>query len=277
MRIETINLFEKYPMLAGGEHQATLKAYVHTDCGPVEESYRFPAMLICPGGGYVKLSIREQEPIALAFYSRGFNCYVLDYSRLPEGYPKQLLQAMASVHLIRTNPEWNNSDKLSVIGFSAGGHLAGTVGSRYHESWIAETLGCDPALLRIDATVLGYPVTICEDDSHWRSMQHYLGDAEASMEECKKHDLRALISDKTAPCFIWHTAEDEAVPVEDSLRYAIALRRGNVPVEVHVFPFGYHALSVADETTAGRPQSLSPYVHRWVDMAKEWLTLILNR
>lgn len=276
MQIIDVPLNEVYPQLPKVGDTPILRAYLHKVGCRVEESHVYPAMLICPGGGYAILSEREAEPTALEFFTRGFNCFVLHYTCKPNGYhPCQLMQAAAAVHRIRTDPEWNNSGKVSVIGFSAGGHLAGHIATRWHEPFLSQMFGCDPETLRINALILSYAVTVFGAESHRGSFENLVG-PEGTEEDCAKLDLRNFIDPAfTPPTFLWHTEVDDAVPMEDALIMAAALKKAGVPLELHVFPGGDHAVSLCNRVTGGRPLTRDPYLRRWLDMVMAWETHLM--
>lgn len=268
-------LDREFPGLPKGDVSPTLTAWIHDDID-VERKNKFPAMLICPGGGYGGLSSREGEPIASAYFAAGFNCFILRYTIRPDGYyPMHLFQAAASMYMIRTHFGWNNDGRVYVIGFSAGGHLAGTIATRWNDDRLNAFFHCEKKVLRPDGMILSYSVSCCDPDSHLGSFRNYLG-GEPTMEQMQEHDLRNFIGPDTPPAFIWHTGDDEAVPVHDALRMAEALFHAGIPTEVHVFPFGPHGMAMSDMVTGARALTRNPYVRRWFDLSLEWIRLISN-
>jgi acetyl esterase/lipase len=152
-----------------------------------------------------------------------------------------------------------------VCGFSAGGHLAATLGVHWKK------LG----LQRPDGLILCYPViTAVPELCNEESLHNLAGDGDRGFYSLEDH-----VSPDTPPAFLWHTAGDESVPVENSLRFASALSRAGVPFELHVYPFGAHGLSLATEEVA-QPENRrvpDPHVAGWIRECGEWMDVMLNR
>ena len=271
MHIYDIKLDELYPKLPKTDDPPTLRAFIHEGPCQTEGRQNYPALLILPGGGYNFCNNAEGEPVATKFYSLGFNCYVLIYTCKPHAYyPTQLLQTAAAIHLIRTREDWNNSGHVSVIGFSAGGHLAGHISSCWDMPLLSDTLECESETLRVNAMILCYPGAIFEKDSHRGSITN-LFEEKKTEEEYAALDIRKHIRKGiTPPAFLWHTEIDSAVPTEDSFRVFSALRKAGIPSEIHVFPEGEHGFSVADRTVGRNTTREYAYIRRWVDMVMEW-------
>jgi len=261
MICETISLREEYPLLAGKNMTPALTVYAVT---PPQEAIDInrPAVLICPGGGYGFVSPREAEPVALHYVKAGFNCFVLDYTVHPNGrYPQQILEAACGVDLIRKHQEkWNLNGKIAVVGFSAGGHLAASYSVLWNHADIQEKFNAQP----VDAAVLSYPVLSAGDYAHSGSIYNLLGH-EPSGAEKEKFSLQNRVTKDTVPTFLWHTAADAAVPVENTLLYAMALRKQQVPFEVHIYPEGAHGLSTADELSCNGVTEDHRYAQNWID------------
>ncbi len=266
MKYEVISLSEKYPKL--GE-KAYVECYIpslFTNADPVFNEQKWPAMVVCPGGGYGFASDREAEPIALQFTAENYRVFVVRYSCAPACFPQQLREVAAVMELIYENAEnWNiDTKKISIIGFSAGGHLAAQYSNRWNCPEIREIF---PKSKPVAAAVLSYPViTADEKYTHAGTVQNFNGPG-ASCEE--------LVTAQTPPTFLWHTAEDATVPVENSLFYAKALSAHKVPYELHIYPKGYHGLATADGVTNIADD---PWIRRaadWMDEVKSWLKLVL--
>ena len=140
MKFENLKLKDYFPSLA--DSNASVDAYIQTYDGELDVKDR-PAMIIFPGGGYSGTSHRESEPVALAFAARGYQTFVVWYTCAPAQYPQQLIEGAAAVALVRKNAERFELDPkhISVLGFSAGGHLAGMVSSLYGEQVVVDALG----------------------------------------------------------------------------------------------------------------------------------------
>ena len=174
---QTYALKEFFPSLS--DSNAVLTAYAIANSKEIQPDRRRPGVLICPGGGYSFTSAREAEPVALQFVAAGISAFVLDYSVAPARYPTQLLEASAAMALMRRRAgEWNlNSDMLAVCGFSAGGHLAASLGTLWNEPFLPEALGTAPGENRPNAMVLCYPVITAGEMAHRGSFDCLLGQA----------------------------------------------------------------------------------------------------
>lgn len=254
---------------------ATLSVYIPDNSVEIDPNRRHRAVLICPGGGYGMTSDREAEPVALAFLAKGIAAFVLRYSCAPAKYPTALLEASRAMWLIRENAEkWHiDPDCIAVCGFSAGGHLAANLGTQWNEKFIVDELGMPEGMNKPNRLILGYPVILSDfERSHEGSFKNLLGD-NLAQEEYDKLSLDRLVGAHTPPTFLWHTFSDTCVPVDCSLEFALALRKNNVPFEMHIYPEGNHGSSLCDARTAG-PQSAAlvlPYVANWIDHCTKWM------
>ena len=252
----------------------TLASYI-SENSPELRNFKKKAVLVLPGGGYYITSDREAEPVAKAFFAAGMNAFVLKYSVKEEavGYAP-LLDAAAAMKYIRDNAdEWNiDKNKIVVCGFSAGGHLAASLGTLWNLSIISKALGCENSYIRPDGMILCYPVITSGEKGHKGSIRK-LADAEnrePSQEELDRFSIEKHVDGGTCPAFVWHTAEDE-LPVENSLYMCESLAAHKIPFELHVFPYGKHGLSIATEEVAPSDDMIMPYVGRWIDMAVKWI------
>lgn len=260
----------------GAEHSTlTNSAQGTSQNGSADSCRKRPAVLVLPGGGYAFTSPREAEPIALQFNAAGYHAFVLDYSVAPAKHPQPLLDAARAMCIIRENAEeWGiYSDKIAVCGFSAGGHLAASLGVHWDKKYLENVEGIEIGKNRPDALILCYPVITSGEYAHRGSFINLLGENPNS-ELLYEMSLENHVSEKTPTAFIWHTFTDASVPVENSLLFAQALREKNVPFELHIYPEGPHGLSLANEETAeGRPDYISPHIAGWMKLCKEWLRL----
>lgn len=231
------------------------------------------AVLICPGGGYGFTSEREAEPIALEFNAAGFHAFVLYYSVAPRKHPQPLLDVSRAIRILRENAEeWNIlTDKIAVCGFSAGGHLAASLGVHWDNPLLQDEQDQGADIYRPNALILSYPVISGGEHAHRGSFDNLLGEdpEEALLTEMS---LEEQVSEKTPPAFIWHTFEDTAVPVENSLLFAQAMRRHGIPFELHIYPEGPHGLSLATKLTATNEGQIDPHVATWMDLCIQWLS-----
>ena len=213
------------------------------ECWIPEDNHSGMGIIIFPGGGYHHLAEHEGKGYAEYFVKHGIACFVVKYRLAPEHHhPEMLEDALAAVETIRTNAVdfGIDPDKLGVMGSSAGGHLAAHTLTAWDQYESAVSL-------RPDFGILCYPVILSSGKSaHQGSIQNLLGE-NPSLElldamSCEKH-----ISDKTPPCFIWHTCEDDGVPVENSMEFASALRKNDVMFELHLYTKGRHGLGLGSE------------------------------
>ena len=222
------------------------------------------AILVFPGGGYLQLCDYEGKDYAEYLNTLGITAFVVYYRRDPNYFPLPLLDARRAVRFVRSNAEkfGISKDKIAVMGSSAGGHLCALL-STYKERIDGEgTDSLDETDYMPNAQILCYPV-ISSDESifHKWSYMSLLGEQYPDKE---KYSPELLVSENTPRAFIWHTAEDKSVAVENSYRYATALFRKGVPCELHVFPYGAH----------GRALSLDdPHVAQWKELLLNWFRL----
>ena len=231
-----------------------------------------PCIVICPGGGYSVLSEREGSPIALHFASEGYCVFVLHYSVNPHSFPQQLREVAGVMELIHLNQkEWNcDISNITIMGFSAGGHLAAQYSNRYDCREIREIF---PISRPVHRAVLGYPVITADKKyTHAITRRNYLG-YEPEEEENTDFSCDMLVTEKTPPTFIWHTAEDPVVPVENSLLYAKKLSQYKVPYELHIYPYGPHGMAAADKRTCVGLTEKTSHCHQWIEECKKWLRL----
>lgn len=234
-----------------------------------------PLVLICPGGAYAYTSEREGDPLAMAFLSMGYHAAVLKYSCAPAVYPTALTELAYSMALIRRNASrWHVApDRVLVLGCSAGGHLAASMGVFWKEPFLAEALELkeeERRLLRPDGMILCYPVITSGEFAHRGSIQNLLGDK--TEELGAKMSLENQVDKDTPPTFLWHTWSDEAVPVENSLLFVNALRRAGVSAEFHLYPRGCHGLALANRLTRNaQGYGDQEECTSWVSLVHTWI------
>ena len=219
-----------------------------------------PLVLVVPGGGYNHVSPREGDPVALQFAAAGYHTAVLTYS-VGEGAQnyRPLRQLNEALALLRQNAgEWHIlPDKIAVCGFSAGGHLA--------LSGAVLDIPGETAQQRPDAVILGYPVITAGEYAHRGSFVQLAGSEDAAAQQA--FTLEDKVTSDTPPVFVWHTMEDETVPVENTLLLLNELHKAGVPCEAHLFEKGCHGTSIS--TPEVDPDSA--HRHHWVKLAVEWL------
>jgi len=240
------------------------------------EDRKRPCMVVCPGGGYGMCSEREAEPIALKFLEDGYNVFVIYYSVAPHRFPNQIREVAATLELIHKNTDiWHcDTEKIGIIGFSAGGHLAAHYSTMYNCKEVREVF---PQSKPVQASILSYPViSVAFPECHMGSFKNLLGHEPTEREEIEYFSCEYNVTKKTPPAFIWHTAADTCVPVKNSLAYAQALSDHKVPFELHIYPFGHHGLSTCDDQSADNVTDVLKYDSRWITDAKKWLRMILD-
>lgn len=228
------------------------------------------AIVICPGGGYGRLSYQwEGIEIAKWFNSNGIAAFILKY-RLPYtsnnivSYKSPLLDAKRALRLVRFNAEkWNiNPDQIGIMGFSAGGHLASTLLTQFDAGDSSASDEVEKLSSRPDFGILIYPViSMYEPNVHKGSRDNLLGKG-AGDELKDKFSSHLNVSASTPPTFLVHAADDRAVPLENSLLFAKALSEKKVPVEMHIYPFGGHGFSM------GLHQK---HVFSWTERCIDWM------
>lgn len=275
MRCETVHLKDRFPFLGEAGKDPKLTIYIqnsYTDLG--QTAKRRPGIVICPGGGYAYVSTREAEPVAMKLLPEGYNVFILDYSVKPNGYPTQLIEVAAAMELIHENSQQWDTDagRIAIMGFSAGGHLAAHYSNAYDCDVVRKVF---PESKPVQATILGYPVITATDSyAHKGSFRVLTGhDYPLSEDEIGKLSCEKLVTEKTPPAFVWHTAADKTVPVEDSLLYASALSALKIPFALHIYPYGPHGLSTADGQTNETLTPESTLANSWLQDLAQWLKI----
>lgn len=240
---------EGAPLAQGNtaEDQPALTPYL------VDSEQPSPAVIVLPGGGYGHRAAHEGEPIALWLNTLGVSAFVLDYRIAPYQHPTPLSDAQRAIRYVRCHAEDFRVDpgRIGILGFSAGGHLAATAGTHY-DGGLADA--ADPVerhACRPDVLILCYPVISFGEYRHHGSMVNLIG--EQPDEELRRNLSNEFqVTADTPPTFLWHTAEDGAVPVENSLMFASALSRHGVPFDLHVYERGHHGLGLAEQEPESR-------------------------
>ncbi|WNS44301.1 alpha/beta hydrolase [Paenibacillus sp. MMS20-IR301] len=224
------------------------------------------AIVICPGGGYGMRAEHEGAPVARWLNTLGISAFVLRYRVAPYRYPAALQDAQRALKTIRHRAEEFGIDpgRLGILGFSAGGHLASTAGVLYDQGNPDHRDPVEHQSSRPDCLILCYPVISMRDGvTHEGSKTNLLGEA-PDEQLVKRLSSELQVTAETPPVFLWHTADDASVPVENSLQFAAALGRHNVPYDLHVYAHGIHGLGLAEE---------EPHTKSWSEACASWLQL----
>jgi acetyl esterase/lipase len=275
----TIELPVQYHSTPANTNQSpTLTTYLLENFETLDPLRKRPLIIICPGGGYEHLSVREGEAVAIRMNSLGFQAAILNYSLAPMNFPAAICDAAEAVQYARQHAaQWYiDPDKIVLCGFSAGGHLAASLGCFWNRAPVITTqnslfkdVSYKPAQIRPNAILLCYPVITSGEFCHERSIQNVLGTT--------THIDRAFVSlekqvtDDVPPVFMWHTNADETVSAENSLLFATALRQHHIPFEYHLFSCGVHGLGLATaETSVPSGRTIEPECAVWPELFATW-------
>ena len=248
---------------AGSNDIPTLTAYLpDPGAGPAA------AVVICPGGGYVMLAAHEGGDYARWLNEQGIAGFVLKYRLGSSGYrhPRMLEDAARAVRLVRFKAaDWKIDPKrVGIMGSSAGGHLASTLLTHFDAGQPDATDPIDRESCRPDLGILCYPVITMSVATHGGSRANLLG-PNPSQELIDELSNERHVTTNTPPCFLFHTADDPVVQVQNSLDFAAALQRAGVPFELHVFEHGPHGIGLGSKL-------YDPYRrHSWTTNCQVWL------
>jgi acetyl esterase/lipase len=232
---------------------------------PAADKASGAAVVICPGGGYAGLAISyEGMDVGAWMAKRGVAGFVLKYRVTPYKHPIPLQDAQRAMRTVRARAkEWGvDPARVGILGFSAGGHLASTAATHFDEGKPDAADPIDRASCRPDFAVLCYPViTLKPPSTHMGSRINLLGkDADEKLVESLCNDEQ--VTDKTPPTFLFHTADDNVVPVENSLLFFEALHKAKIPAELHVYEHGRHGVGLAPN---------EPALSSWPDLLETWM------
>ena len=239
---------------------------------PTITAYRAPrgssgtAIVVAPGGGYGALAIEhEGRQWAYWYNAMGITAFVLKYRLGPRyHHPIELGDAQRAIRTVRSRAAEFNivPDRIGMMGFSAGGHLTSTAGTHFDSGRADSSDPIERVSSRPDFLILGYPVISFDPAvTHAGSLRNLLGEnPDPKLVENLSNDLQ--VTAQTPPTFIFHTTNDAAVPVENSLRFYLALKRAKVPVEMHLFENGPHGVGMALN---------DPSLSSWPNLLMNWL------
>jgi len=225
------------------------------------------AMVICPGGGYAHLAAHEGNDYALWLNQHGVAGFVLQYRLGSHGYhhPAMLNDAARAVRWVRAHAGDYRIDlkRVGIMGSSAGGHLASTLATHFDAGDPAAADAVERQSSRPDLGILCYPVISLGDFAHPGSKRNLLG-TNPPPDLVQQLSSELQVTAATPPCFVWSTAEDKTVPVENSLLFAAALQKNHVPFDLHIYQKGRHGIGLADKPPFAHP-------HPWAGDCLFWL------
>lgn len=234
---------------------------------PVSGSEKVPTgVVVCPGGGYVHLAMdHEGRQVAEWLNKLGISAFVLKYRLGPTyHYPVQLWDAQRALRYVRSHAEEYGirADRIGIWGFSAGGHLASTAGTHFDSGDRNTGDPIDSVSARPDFMILAYPViTMMDPYVHHGSLHALLGEKPDPV-LVRSLSNETQVTSRTPPTFLFATASDDGVPVENSIEFDAALNRAGVPAEIHVYAKGPHGVGLAQN---------DPVLRTWPDRLADWL------
>lgn len=237
MKMERIVLSE--------ERKVTLDLLLQEAGGEFRHIVKRPAVLVIPGGGYQMCSDREADPVALAYAKAGYQAFILRYSVGENAtWPRPLQDYEEAMTLIRAHAEeWHlYEDRIAVVGFSAGGHLAAAAATLSHN--------------KPNAAILGYAVLEGASAHDWLS---------------SAPDLISVVDRETCPCFLFASRTDNIVPVRNTLHFESALDAAGIAFESHIYAYGPHGFSVGDPSVTDPGTKIPRRAARWVEDSIAWL------
>ncbi|MGV3587742.1 MAG: alpha/beta hydrolase [Adhaeribacter sp.] len=221
------------------------------------------AIVVCPGGGYRNLAAHEGQPLAELFAAQGIVGAVLTYHISPEKHTLPYADACRAIRLLRNQAAELNIDatRVGIMGFSAGGHLAATVATQPELFKDPQDNLAGKVSARPDRVILGYPVISFQEFAHKGSAEALLGkNVDEKLLQQFSNDQQ--VTAQNPPAFLFHTADDAGVPVENSLRFAAACSKNKVPFALHVYPHGRHGVGMALD---------NPALKSWTTLLVDWL------
>lgn len=259
-----------------------------------------PAIIICPGGGYMIHATKESEPIAVTFMEKGYHCFILKYAVAMDRdnldkeinpyakYPIPVLQLMEAIHIIKENAEsWHiDREEIYIMGFSAGGHVCATLGVRWNDKALISQLSFVPQNkeLKPAGMVLGYPMLRDNSKEFYQLNQQYFDNETSKLMKEVLYQTRTptqnqqesinlinYVSENTIPTFIWHSTDDSIIDSTNSTKFISTLISYGIPCEYHLFGHGSHGKSLASDLIAMNDYEIDNHLHLWTVLANHWM------
>ncbi|MHA8137780.1 lp_1002 family arylesterase [Lactobacillaceae bacterium Scapto_B20] len=253
---------------------AYLKGYVR-ESDSDSQHFKYPAVIIVPGGSFTHISEQQGESFALSFTAKGYQSFYLRYSFENEKHPllpHPILELAAAVSYVKQHADDLNVDpnRIVISGFSIGGLVVSLYNNLYDEPKLIEQTNAKSAQeLKPAATILGYPVI---------DLKLGFPKDQNKIENWVTHDYEVAaengVTKTNVPTFIWHTADDPFVPSINAIKYAEALAKQQIDYELHIFHHGRHGMAMANSLTAWNDESNDEHVAQWFPLAIEWLDQI---
>ncbi len=298
-------MIQKSIKLYPDREDLTLTTYILKDSPEMLAGKKRPAVLVCPGGGYMNCSDREAEPVALKFASMGYHALVLRYSTYSSGaagidpssvkqpnpetaHPAPVRDIGKAFLIIHENAEdWLlDTEKIAVCGFSAGAHNCAMYSVYWDKPLIKDFFNAPPEKLKPAAAILAYGMYNYhlmakplknEKDPFAAEMRRaaniaFFATADPSDEALDAASPVQHVSESTPPCFLWATTEDTLVPVQNTCEMSAALAGAEIPFEVHIFEKGPHGLSLSNQASASSKYECNQSVEAWTEAVEKWLS-----
>lgn len=263
---------------------AYLETYILTNFLQYKPNTAKGAIIICPGGGYLITADKEAEPVALQFAAEGYHTFVLRYSVGKNAkWPQPLLDLGRAITIVRNSAKkWKiDKEKIVLCGFSAGAHLAASLGVLWNSSFLSKELEVENSLLKPKGLILCYPLFDIKDlekkeDAKIMGLKKAMYEALFNSEEPPVEEINSLnpinfVDENTPPVFVWQTIEDKVVNISTTLRFVEKLIEKKVPCEIHIFENGGHGLSLCNQITAVNEDDINPQCEVWITLAKNWV------
>lgn len=259
--------------LCADDENVTLKTYLYDT-----RKAKSDAVLVIPGGGYSAVCAdREGENVAMALSVEGFRTFVLNYSVKEKAkFPRPLVEASLAMAHIRAHAEEYkvDPDRIFVLGFSAGGHLAGSLGTMWHKECVWKAAGLEYGENRPAGMILCYPVLCYFDKTHLGTFHNLLATTEPTEEQINEWSVERNVDERTCPAFLWHTSDDPAVNILNNVYMQQALAENKIPFEAHIYPHGPHGMALANDITAANANMIRPNIAEWPRLAANWMRSI---